>query len=96
MQQRQSAKWMQQLDDRILEHLDDEPWSSPAVISSRTEFRASKDRIRERCQMLSFAGLIAPIHCNMYEITKWGELYLSGEIDAGHQPTPPQKVVPRS
>ncbi|APW99377.1 hypothetical protein CHINAEXTREME_17070 [Halobiforma lacisalsi AJ5] len=88
MKQRHSASWMEQLDDRILEHLDEEPWSSVSVMASRSCFRASKARIRERCQMLARAGLIAPVHHDMYEITTWGIRYLEGEIDADHQPRP--------
>lgn len=79
---------MEQLDDRILEHLQEESWSSVSVMDSRTEFRASKARIRERCEMLAGADLIAPIHHDMYEITNWGKLYLEGEIDAANQPSP--------
>lgn len=84
---------MEQLDDRILEHLNEESWSSVSVMASRPEFRASKARIRERCQMLASAGLIAPIHHEMYEITTWGMLYLEGEIDAAHQPLPSARAL---
>lgn len=88
MPPRKTATWMQQLDDRILEHLNEEPWSSVAIMASRPEVVASKARIRERCQMLACAGLIVPLHRDMYEITKWGSLYLEGKLDADHQPRP--------
>jgi len=81
------------LDDRILEHLNEEPWSSPRVMNSLSDFRASQARLAERCRMLTYAGLVAPISDDMYEITTWGMLYLDGEIDAAHQPRPSPKVV---
>ena len=77
------------LDDRILEHLDEDGWSSPSIMSSLTEFRyATCSRISNRCKMLSQAGLAAPIAGDSYEITRWGQLYLAGELDAEHQPVP--------
>ena len=80
---------MQQLDERILEHLAEESWSSPSVMASRPEFRwASEARLRERCKMLGYAEFIAPIAGEMVEITTWGQLYLAGELDAEHQPRP--------
>ncbi len=84
---------MEQLDDRILEHLHEEPWSSVTVMDSRSEFRASKARIRERCRVLANAELIEPLHRDMYEITTWGILYLEGELDADHQPKPSHRVL---
>jgi len=40
------------------------------------------------------ADLIEPIHREMYELTKWGRLYLREEIDARHQPRPrPGRVL---
>lgn len=79
---------MVQLDDRILEHLSGDGWSSPSVMAADSSFDASEGRIQERCEFLVYAGLIAPIARRMYDITQWGELYLDGEIDAEHQPTP--------
>ncbi|MFA9415158.1 hypothetical protein [Natrinema sp. HArc-T2] len=84
---------MEQLDDRILEHLHEEEWSSVTVMNSRPEFRASKARLRERCQMLASAELIEPLHRDMYEITTWGVLYLEGELDADHQPEPSPQTL---
>jgi len=40
---------MQQVDDRILEHLDEDGWSTPKIMHSKPEFQslsASKRRIR--------------------------------------------------
>ena len=86
---------MVQLDDRILERLDEDGWSSPSVLAADSEFDASEDRIRERCLCLADAELIAPIARRMYDITQWGQLYLEGELDAEHQPTPTvHRVLP--
>ncbi|MFH5798557.1 hypothetical protein [Haladaptatus sp. CMAA 1911] len=89
---RKSALWMEQLDDRILEHLSEESWSSPSVMESMPEFRASKDRINERCRVLADAELVAIVVGDMVEITQWGMLYLDGGIDAEHQPCPTKRA----
>ena len=88
---RKDAGWMQTLDERILEHLNEESWASPRTMASKHEFRhATRRRIRERCEELTFIEFIAPIHNDMYEITTWGQLYLAGEIDAENRPLPPR------
>jgi len=79
---------MEQLDERILEHLREEDWSTPSVMASCPEFGASQGRIDERCRMLAYAGFVYAFHADMYELTTWGRLYLDGELDAHHQPTP--------
>lgn len=79
---------MTQLDDRILEYLARHRWASPCVLASEASFRASEGRLRERCQMLKYAGLIHPLHDDMYELTTWGVRYLAGDLDADHQPWP--------
>jgi len=81
------------LDDRILEHLAEESWSSPSLIASSVYIEAPEGTIRDRCKLLADAGLIAPIHRNAYEITTWGQLYLDGELDAAHQPKPKNKII---
>ena len=86
MHPRKSAAWQHQLDDRILEYLHREGWGSPDLMAAAPEFDASEGRIGERCQMLVFAGMVAPLHADMYELTNWGQLYLDGDLDAGHQP----------
>lgn len=76
---------MQQLDERILEHIEEEEWATPRTMFRDYNFEglsASEARIKERCKKLAQAELIAPIHADMYEITTWGKLYLEGELDA--------------
>lgn len=81
---RRDAPWMEQLDERILEHLADEPWSSPAVMATYPGFRASTARLRERCAVLSDVGLAAPLYpgADAHELTAAGQRYLDGRLDA--------------
>ena len=85
---RKSAYWMEQIDERILEHLSENGWSKPRIMARERGFESSRGRIRERCKRLQYVAFVAPMHGEMYEITTWGLLYLDGEIDARHQPTP--------
>ena len=79
---------MLQLDDRILEHVRSEGWSSPRVMKRCTCLRAGVGTIRDRCRYLVYAGLLAPIAGETYEITAEGIAYLDGRIDAEHRPWP--------
>lgn len=79
---------MQQLDDRLLELLREEGWSSPSIAASRPSLHASRARCRERFRWLTYAGLAAPFADDCYELTTWGQLYLEGDLDAAHQPRP--------
>jgi hypothetical protein len=88
---RQDAEWMCQLDERILEHLDDDTWSTARLLSQHFRSTCSVNRIESRCVALADAGLVAPVRdgSSMFEITTIGRLYLKGEIDADlRQPTP--------
>lgn len=88
MAPRKSDWWVEQVDERILEYLDEAGWATPGLLARERGFSASEDRIAERCAMLVHAGFVAPLHGETYEITRWGQLYLRGEVDARHQPTP--------
>lgn len=78
------------LDERILECLSDDPWSTPRHMSRAVNLTASRGRVEERCLMLSQVGLVAPIFedSNMYEITHEGQEYLEGELDVENRPRP--------
>lgn len=95
MEERRSAYWMKQLDERILEHLESEGWATPGIMADTKGFTASEGHIRERCQMLFYIGFIVPIHSDMYELTTDGQLYLQGKIDAKHRPKPTVERVLR-
>ncbi len=80
---------MQQVDERILEHLAEDSWATPSTIASDSRFeelQVSQNHIRERCQELVQRELIAPVYDDMYEITSWGLAYLRGDLDAGTLP----------
>jgi len=82
---RKTGRWMQQLDERILEHLAEEGWSTPELIADDPSFndlQCSTARVRERCRELTERELIEPVHSDMYEITTWGLAYLRGDLDA--------------
>lgn len=50
---RRPARWMHQLNERILEHLRDEGWASARTMGRHFRFTGSEDRIEERCEALS-------------------------------------------
>jgi hypothetical protein len=85
---RQNAYWMKKEDDRILEILKEETWSSPKLIASRPSIDISEGHIRERLMFLWYAGLVYQIWDDGYEITSEGLRYLDGQLDASHQPWP--------
>jgi hypothetical protein len=75
---------MEQLDERILEHIEECGWGSPPIMHRELPMTASVGRVRERCRILTEVGYIAPIveGTDQYEITGSGKLYLDGESDA--------------
>jgi len=94
---RKPAKWMVPLDERILEILKAEGWSSPRYIAQKVSLRASVGRVRERCRMLTYAQMIEPLtrQFQNYDITGYGLRYLEGRLDASNQPWPSAKKVLR-
>jgi Mn-dependent DtxR family transcriptional regulator len=94
MKARKSANWMQQVDERILEHLSEEGWASPRTMVSDSRFgklKVSRAHVRERCEELTRRELVVPIYSDMYEITSEGLAYLRGDLDAGHLRRWPQR-----
>jgi hypothetical protein len=88
MEGRKSAYWMKQIDERILETLDREGWSTPELMSQKRAFNVSPGQIWERCEMLRYVGFVDTVHDDMYELTTDGQLYLEGRIDARYRPKP--------
>lgn len=78
------------LDERILEILRTEGWSTPSYIARKVSLWASVGRVRERCDMLMQAQLVEPLSPEFqnYDITGAGRRYLDGRLDAGNQPEP--------
>jgi len=84
---------MEQTDERIMEWIRTNGWASPGILAQERPFRVSEGHIRDRCKWLQFAGLLAPISGDLYDITSEGILYLKGELNADHCPRPtPSKV----
>jgi hypothetical protein len=88
MSLRQSAFWMKQLDERILEHIQANGWATPRLMAQASHFTASRGHIRERCQMLHYVRFIEPIYGDAYDLTTDGQMFLDGEIDARYRPWP--------
>jgi isopentenyl phosphate kinase len=89
MGKRKSAFWMKQLDERILETLCREGWSTPKTIARESRISCSKGHIRERIEKLRHTGFVGQLHGDMFVLTRDGKLYLNGEIDANNRPWPP-------
>ena len=93
MPKRKSTSWMMQVDEKILEYLQREGWGTPSIMARSRGFHVSEGFIRERCEMLRYAGFIETITSSMYDITTDGMLYLRGELDASHRPKPTPSQV---
>lgn len=95
MSGRRPASWMCPLDERILEFIDREDWTSPRLIETETSMNASWGRAYERLKMLEQAGLVERIHRHgvMFELTGEGQRYLCGELDAQHVERPNPHAV---
>jgi len=90
---RNPARSMVQLDERILEHIESEGWATPKTLARERGFPQSEGRITDRRKRLHYCGFLDPHHGEMYDITVEGRLYLSGDLDARHQPTPKASAV---
>lgn len=77
---------MMQIDERILEYLNEKDWGTPTTMENDFRCTASKERLHSRCEKLAERELIAPVHGDMYEITRWGQAYLRGDLDAHNLP----------
>jgi len=72
------------LDERIMEILNREGWSTARLIEDIMTTDAPEDRAHERLELLFDAGLIAPISedASMYELTGEGQRYFDCDLDA--------------
>jgi hypothetical protein len=87
---RKTARWQQTLDERVLEHLSDEPWSTPELMELVEGIDATSAQLRDRCRVLADAELVAIYGEEGWnvELTTLGELYLKGEADIDLYPRP--------
>jgi len=95
MNERKSAYWMKQLDERILEYIDRAGMATPRMMARDRAFTASSGHIWERCQMLYCIRFVEPIYNDMYDLTTDGMLYLQGQIEADNRLKPSAERVLR-
>ncbi|AXG11758.1 hypothetical protein DU484_06215 [Haloplanus rubicundus] len=100
---RRSGCWMTHTDDRILEYLYEVSTATAWEIAYEQGVVADRRRIGRRCRVLVNAGFVNVVEReglnDEFEITRWGELYLDGDVDAElRRPLPamrpPDKVRP--
>jgi len=75
-------------DDRILEMLENDGWATPSMLSREAFRSVSEGHVGERLEFLRYAGLVYCVHGDMYKISSEGRMYLTGDLDASHLPTP--------
>lgn len=95
MSLRQSAFWMKQLDERILEYIEENGWATPRMMACESRFSASAGHISERCKMLHHVQFVEPIYGGAYDLTTDGKQFLEGRIDARYRPHPKVERVLR-
>lgn len=76
------AGWMSRADDRILEHLSEEGPDTPKEMTESDRGRFSRQHINQRCKTLVSYGLLVHLGNGIYDITRQGEQYLNGKLDA--------------
>jgi hypothetical protein len=83
MKPRRSGNWQKKVDDRILELLKSESWSTPSVMELEPHIHATEKQIQARCLRLADAELVGLSITEGWkvEITTKGRLYLAGEVD---------------
>jgi hypothetical protein len=83
MKPRRAASWQRSVDDRILELLAEESYSTPSVMELEPYIHATETQIRERCMVLADADLVGIDIKDGWrvELTTRGRLYLDGEAD---------------
>jgi hypothetical protein len=85
---RRMAQWMVTSDERLLERLEEEGWSTPRSLARAVD--QPTGITRDRLRLLADAGLVA-FATNDYDLvhlTTSGALYLEGERDQAEHPHP--------
>ena len=77
---RKSDDRLQLIDERILQHLQEERMSTTTLMAANNWIHGSKDQIRERCEYLYELGFIHKITDRTFEIDGEGIYYLDGKI----------------
>lgn len=78
---RKSPPWMEQIDERILEFIDEYNNVSEEVVISSEGIRYPKEEIRNHLDILQRAELISEVETSIYSLSIYGEEFLEGERD---------------
>lgn len=81
---RRTGTWQDAIDDRILEHLDDNYLEAPTEIANAVPIPVTTYVVGERLRVLSQAAYVAPYDddYDLYELTDLGRAYLRGRARA--------------
>jgi hypothetical protein len=77
---------MVETDDRTFEYLREHGVASPRIVANGPDFSASRAAVRERCEALAEADLVAFVASDMCESTTWWVASLDGEVRAEYLP----------
>jgi predicted transcriptional regulator len=78
---RKSGKWMNIVDDRVLEYIEENEHGSPTEMMKEGPIPYSRQYIAQRCKELVKHGLLNHVGNGVYVITERGERYLNGELN---------------
>nr|WP_237560635.1 MarR family transcriptional regulator [Halostella litorea] len=73
---------MSRADDRILEHLSEDGPDTPKEMADSDRVRFFRQHINARCKTLVEYRLLVHLGNGVYDITREGEQYLAGDLDA--------------
>ena len=59
---------MIQLDERILEKVETDGWTTPGMLAKDSKFLEHEGVLSDRCNRLHYVEFIEPIHAEMYEL----------------------------
>lgn len=79
---RKSSPWMTLWDDRLMEVVREEGPSSAGELVDHQYIHVSKSTISRRLNKLADHGLLDRLPNGVYRLTKEGEKYLDGELNA--------------
>lgn len=88
MAHRLPAEWMQAVDDRILEWLDEGNVESQSSFVDESPYDYHRNTVGRRLRLLSKIDLVERVAPGAYAITPKGRSYLSGDADLREEEKP--------
>lgn len=87
---RKTARWQIEPDERILESLREEGWTSARTLARKPNIWLPHREVKRRLRMLADGELVVPStpDFDLYHITTDGVLYLEGNRDQALHPHP--------